>query len=763
MRAGTEQRPGRRWWAAGAGVVLMVGLVPASAQAAPDPIAVRASAAPQRANYDSRSAINVGGAAASGATTAAKRLRAAAQAGSAARTLRNSLGVQGLVDLDPATGTPRRVARLDGFLTGASRRKPETIVRDYLKAHRDVFGLDDAAVGTLRLRQDYVDIAGVHHLSLQQTVDGVAVFGNGLKAHVTKDGRLIQVDGSPISAMPAAAGSPGLTAEKARDAAARDVHGRTSATVSKRSADPVRSTTFTDDGSAKLVMFQTGAGPVLAWQVVLPDPGYVVVVAADSGTVLFRQNTKAEYDGGSSGLAWEYYPGSPSGGTQKKVDLSSWLPADARTLSGSVGHVYADLNDDDVANAGEEIPATGHGLFDYKFTDFTAVTGGKCKPQFQCSWNPRTPGSWRTNLGQDATQIFYYLGRWHDHLAAAPIGFTRAAGNFDAADGDGVEAQALDGANTADGLPDPAHADNANMSTLPDGMPPTMQMYLWPDPSNANDPFLAVNSGDEADVIYHEYTHGLSNRLVVDADGVSTIASQQANSMGEAWSDFYALDDLVARKLEPDTTADGEVAMGHYLTGGGTIRTEAVDCPVASTAPRCAGKAATGPGGYTYGDFGKISAIGPEVHTDGEIWAQTLWDLRRELGREKALSLITRAMELSPADPSYLDMRDSILAADRAVFGGRNSAAAWKVFARRGMGYFAATSGGGDTQPAEDFSLPPAANSPKGTLTGVVTDQDTGAPAAGITVAFGGHDSGFAGGYAATTAADGTYTIDGIF
>ena len=35
-------------------------------------------------------------------------------------------------------------------------------------------------------------------------------------------------------------------------------------------------------------------------------------------------------------------------------------------------------------------------------------------------------------------------------------------------------------------------------------------------------------------------------------------------------------------------------------------------------------------GGYTYGDFAKIRG-GAEVHDDGEIWAQTLWQLRRRL------------------------------------------------------------------------------------------------------------------------------------
>ena len=151
------------------------------------------------------------------------------------------------------------------------------------------------------------------------------------------------------------------------------------------------------------------------------------------------------------------------------------------------------------------------------------------------------------------------------------------------------------------------------------------------------------------------------------------------------------------------------------------------------------------------------------MHADGEIWAQTLWDLRRAIGSKKAESLVTRAMELSPTNPSFLDERNSILQADLVVNGGKLQKTIWKVFADRGMGYFAAAVDGDDAQPVEDFSMPPAANTPRGTLTGKVTDQDTGAPVAGLTVGFGGHASGFAGDLQATTAADGTYTITGIF
>src|SRR3954451_23427799 len=100
-----------------------------------------------------------------------------------------------------------------------------------------------------------------------------------------------------------------------------------------------------------------------------------------------------------------------------------------------------------------------------------------------------------------------------------------------------------------------------------------------------------------------------------------------------------------------------------------------MDCPVGSTsaachgrasagrrgqpAPACHGRPGAGPGGYTYGDFGKIINR-PEVHADGEIWGETLWDLRTAIGQTQAEGLVTRAMELSPSNPSYLDMRNSI-------------------------------------------------------------------------------------------------------
>ncbi|MFD0517235.1 M36 family metallopeptidase [Paractinoplanes durhamensis] len=746
----------RRVGAATAGVLLLAGLLPTTAQAAPEPgkgaAATDRQQPDRRADYDSRAGL---GAAAAAQPTAALAAKVVPQAPTAAANkLRDSLGVQGIVEIDKSTGTPRRVARLDGFLTVKSKQKPEKIARDYLAAHADVFGLDAAGIANLTLRQDYVDVEGTHHLSFVQTVGGIPVFGNGLKAHITKTGQLVQVDGAPLKALPAAAGSAKVTAAGARAAAVKDVFGDSAAKVTKTDAGAVRKTTFSDGGNAKLVWFQAAGGARLAWQTIAVDEGYVHVVDAASGEVLYRQST-VDAD---SAVAWPNYPGAAKGGSQKKVDLSKWLPNNSPRLAGNVAHVYSDVNDDNIANPTEEVAPSGKKAFNFPFTDFSAAVGGNCSVQYQCSWDPNTPNSWQVNRAQNAAQMYYFLGTWHDHLNAKPIGFTRTAGNFEAVDGDAVQGQSDDGANTADGLPDGAHVDNANMNTLPDGIPPTMQMYLF----LQDDLFLAGNSGDEADIVYHEYTHGLSNRLVIDANGNSTLGAVQAGSMGEAWSDWYAMDYLVNEGLEKDTATIGDVLVGKYVTAGTTIRSEPLDCTVGAPATVCPGTPGAGSGGYTYGDFGRVYGGGAEVHADGEIWAQTLWDLRKAIGSKQAESLVTRAMELSPANPSFLDERNSILAADLVVNGGKLSKSIWKVFAKRGMGYFAASLDGDDAAPVEDFSVPPAADTPRGTLAGKVTDQDSGVPVQGLTVGFGGHASGFAGDLQATTAADGTYTIAGI-
>jgi len=692
-----------------------------------------------------------------------------------AEALRSSLGLQGVVDVDPLTGTPRVVARLDGFLTEPSGGDAVDLVLDYVRANERVFMLDEDDLAGLRLVGDQTDAAGVRHLLWAQTAGGIPAFDNDLRASVTADGRILNVLGSPLPdlALPPEALSVG--GGEAVTVALRDA-GHPVARAPRALAVPrgaARATRFAGGHSAGLVLVNDGRGVRLAWRVTAnadSDEIYNSLVDAASGEVL-RSENKVEDVGG---YAWDYYPGAASGGTQNLVDFTAlgWLSSTATTLSGTNAHVFSDWDDDDVVDISsfwgseQTNPNSSFGFAGYTHA------AGLCAPTYTstCSWNsfdngpfPFPPG-WYSNRRQNPVQVFYFVNRFHDHLKNDPdIAWT--TGNFENVDK--VVAHAGDGADTGvsgeflgEHMPDAFHVSNANMFTPPDGTSPRMQMYLFTSFTGniGTDPTPDVNGGDDAAVVYHEYTHGLSNRLITYADGWGALDAFQSGAMGEGWSDWYAMDYLVDEGFAPDTASAGEVTLDRYLGNGQpTLRTEGLDCPLTTATSACPGGDDTGSdGGYTFGDLGRIWSGGAEVHADGEIWAQTLWDLRQAVGVGDARFLVTEAMRLAPQNPSFLDMRNAILQANQVgVLGGRtdHEATIWQTFADRGMGYFAATEDANDTTPIESFDLPPDPGDGVGSLAGTVTDADTGLPLAGVSVEFAGLD------FSATTDAIGHYAI----
>lgn len=672
--------------------------------------------------------------------------------------LRRSLGLHGVVDVDPLTGTPRVVAKLDGFLTGPSDRDAVEIVLDYVRANPGVFKLDRDDLAGLRLVRDYSDFRRVRHLVWAQTAGGIPLFGHDLRANVTADGRLVNVLGSPLPDLELPVGAPEVDGGGAVAAALRDVGRPVAAPPRALSAarGAARAARFAGGHRAGLVLFHDGRGVRLAWHVTADADGdevYSSLVDADSGAVLRRANKVED----AQARVHDYYPGAAAGGTASlRAFPADWVGDDDR-LEGPYAHVFLDYDDDDDVDPGgtfgaEDTPSNGIDRWDYPFTTFTADES-LCAPTFTsvCSWDsydngpfPQPPG-WDANKRQNSVQVFYFVNNFHDWLEQPPIGFDTLSGNF--AGTDKVVAHANDGADTGavgvflgEHMPDANHVNNANMFTPPDGVSPRMQMYLFTSFTGDydTDPTPDTNGGDDAAVVYHEYAHGLSNRLVAGSDGWGALDAFQSGSMGEGWSDWYAMDYLVQQGFAPDTVAVGEVALDRYLGNGEpTIRTEGLDCPVTPTSANCPGGFLTGDeGGYTFGDMGLVVTGGAEVHADGEIWAQTLWDLRGAVSGATARELITEGMRLSPDNPSFLDMRNAILQADQAVNGGAAETTIWQVFADRGMGYFADVQDANDTTPVESFATPPDPGDGVGSLSGTVTDAVTGEPISGALVEF---------------------------
>ena len=154
--------------------------------------------------------------------------------------------------------------------------------------------------------------------------------------------------------------------------------------------------------------------------------------------------------------------------------------------------------------------------------------------------------------------------------------------------------------------------------------------------------------------------------------------------MGEAWSDYYALDLLQSQGWVTDAPARGRHP-GNHVSGPNGIRSKPIDCPVAPAGfANCDrnGTATTVLGGYTYGDITRTNNVGGP-HNGGEVWAETLWDLRRAVGREAALALITGGMRLTVDNPSMIDARDAILQQALAM---RSAPGRAERLLRRGLG-----------------------------------------------------------------------------
>jgi extracellular elastinolytic metalloproteinase len=673
----------------------------------------------------------------------ARRFEAAprSQATRAAQArLRRSLGGGGVLRVSRLTGTPRQLLRQDGLLTAPASGSPARLVLDYVRDQADVFRLDGDDLDSLRLVREYTSTNGITQLRWAQTFRGISSLDTMLGASVTRDGRIVSVLGSPEPDLAVDSTDPQLGAREALLRAAADVGSRRPADPVGGARGPERVTRFRGGHAARLVLFVEPQRTRLAWRVRLFDDEqhlYDAVVDASSGEVLRRSNMVKH----ASALAFRYFPGASAGGTQTAITFSEsgndpWLTTTAE-LAGNNAHVYSDEDaSDDASNTpdppaeADKIPPTG-GTWNYAQQTRTAAQlgGDQFCPPAGCTYNDVVEDfSWRVNRPQAGTQLFAFVNLFHDHLRDAPgIVFSEASGNFEQTNasgqgegGDRVVAQVDNGASTETGpfsdRPACQFTNNASMLTLPDGQPAIMRMFLWSEDCDGSPPLGSadninnVNGADDGAIVYHEYTHGLSNRLVTDPSGEGALSDPQSGAMGEGWSDWYAMDYLNAAGLQPDTAAPGEIRFGTYE--GRTARSQPTDCPTTVGAPTCPGDGLAGAGGYTYGDFGKIET-GPEVHADGEIWGEALWDLRRGLigvhgaasGIRRVRAYATEGMRGSPPEPSFLDVRDAMLAANAAL-GLGDSGCLWGVFAARGMGSNAVSTSGFDVAPVEGFAKP---------------------------------------------------------
>jgi Zn-dependent metalloprotease len=533
------------------------------------------------------------------------------------------------------------------FIHGATLSEPrsdtaDNVARNFLERHRSLFALSGARTEELKLENEDND-QGTTFLNYTQTVDGLKVFEGQVQVVVNKNGEVLNVregflvDGPPLQRKGAMSEAKAIA--KAFEHAGRNVfpsfvenYSRASTTEASRFANPVDLNL--EEVLSEQNVVRVGGESRLAWHIVAevgPEEWYEILLDAHTGELLLRHNLYVFEAQGT------VYTEAPDKGARQLVSFvgdtvintaAGWMGTSTVTTGNNVeAYLDSDANNAPDNNNGTGL-SVGHASSatqDFTFAFSTAV-------------DPRT------QQAAVVTNLFYYNNIMHDF--SYNLGFTETSRNFQVNNfgrggtgNDSVRAEAQDGSGT----------NNANFATPPDGSRPRMQQYLFTSPNPDRD------SSVDGDVVFHEYGHGISNRLI--GNGSTALSGIQSGAMGEGWSDYWAI------------TINNDGAVGEYVTNNPNgIRRAAYSVPAAAVHD-------------SYADLQSSS-----VHNDGEVWAATLWDLRTQLGAATADRLVLNGMKFTPNRPSFLNARDGILQADQNLNAGANRCAIWTVFARHGMG-----------------------------------------------------------------------------
>ena len=531
-----------------------------------------------------------------------------------------------------------------GTLSEPQSNAADNIARGFLERHGSIFALSARGVAELKLENEDND-QGTTFLTYSQTVAGLKVFEGQVQVVVNKNGEVLNVREGFLADGPAlkrqGAMSEAKAIAKAFEHAGRNVfpsfvenYSRASTTEMSRFANPLD--VNLEDVLSEQNVVRVGGESRLAWHIfaeVGPEEWYEILLDAYTGELLLRHNLYLFEAQGT------VYTEAPDKGARQLVSFvgdttinttAGWMGTSTVTTGNNV-EAYLDTNADNApdANNGSGL-SNGHA---------TSATQNFTFP-FDTAVDPRT------QQAAVVTNLFYYNNIMHDF--SYNLGFTESARNFQVNNfgrggtgNDSVRAEAQDGSGT----------NNANFATPPDGQRPRMQQFLFTAPTPDRD------SSVDGDVVFHEYGHGISNRLI--GNGSTALSGTQSGAMGEGWSDYWAI------------TINNDGAVGEYVTNNPAgIRRAAYTVPAAAV----------------HDSYADVGAGGFEVHRDGEVWAATLWDLRTQLGAAITDRIVLNGMKFTPTRPSFLNARDGIIQADQNLNGGANRCAIWAVFARHGMG-----------------------------------------------------------------------------
>lgn len=526
-----------------------------------------------------------------------------------------------------ATGATRVLAMTPRFHVAGDHADPAVVATRFLADHHDVFGL--GADETSRFAVARLDVdRDIRHVTLQRFHDGDPVFQGAITIHMDAANRVFRVLGQDAYRIAPPVNRRVLTPDEAAAAAGRAV-GLLDLT---RTLDPIHVTrqifqVARDDNrfAYQVTLSWLDDQRQLQYQLVLVDAETGARLASYDLVDTFTGRVFTASPGAdplADGRTVVSFDGDPT------ASPSGWVGTARKTI-GNNAVAATDLDGNNLVGSSEIQPAAD------------------ASDSFDFAFSPTQDAS----AFRDAavTNAFYLVNDWHDRTYA--LGFTESAGNFQSsnfgkggAQNDDVQVDVQDGTGS----------NNANFATPPDGSRPRMQMFLFTLKNGSGG--ISQDGDFDPTVIYHESSHGLSNRLV-GGGTTGCLLGTQSGGMGEGWSDFMAasfLDDPV---------------IGAYVTGNAAVgirRASMADSP------------------FTYANIKDRSMV--EKHDAGEIWAAALWDVRTALGKAITEQLVVSGMKLTPCNPTMLQARDAILQADANINAGANRCAIFTAFAGRLMG-----------------------------------------------------------------------------
>lgn len=590
---------------------------------------------------------------------------------------------------DPATGNAAVVTSQDAAAVAG-----DYVARalKHLQRISPALGLaEDQAPEYVADANDQTTSSGAVAVHLRQFYKGIPIYDAAETVRFDPDGRIAEVAGRSVTVAGDLQVSTTLTPGEALETAARHVaeagdpgdapvdqfgEPMVDPGLDLSEFDPVvrtggadradRVTTFDAPPfphavTVALMWFQVGGGLRLGWHTKLAVPGsaaYRVIVDANDGTILLATRLTNAVTGTADAVL-------VAGAAAEAITMPRPLASYGAPVPGNLPAGFPDHWLVDQSTKGASVHAV--------VEPGAAATSGSLSSGAVVFSPPSGSNDFLV------VNLFTLCSSMHDLLYL--LGFREADGNFQT-DNRSRGGRALDPvlARVHPG----AVWGTANMGTPPDGSRPTMNMGLVTSTNR--------HTALDPDVVFHEYTHGLTNRLVGGPLNDASLDAVQSGGMGEGWSDFFAC------------IALGKTVVGDWVVNRPLgIRKFRYD----ETFPD------------TYADLGTGRYVGDAVHNLGEIWCATLMSLARQIGAWTAAQVVVDGLKLTAANPSFLGARDGILMAADQLARARGDSetgradfvhSVWQVFARYGMGPGARTDGAETlTGIVADFQPPPRA------------------------------------------------------